>query len=242
MNAPVVIGAGALGLLLLTNKGVRAEEPRNDNWDKLFRIKAQYSGKPDDYRPKDFQKSQGVPLEAQKLYILNQYSFCLDAWANAFKLNRNEFRKKPSLTFLAYAAQTAFETAYGTMFQAPFNVANLTATKNEKNVIEGKDKNASGQTITQKFAVFDSYTACAERYIAFLSTFPRYKNSWKLFSRVHNELNPVEAKSLYMQLGSDGYYEFDKSKYGASCASIFQKHSPTIESAISAYTEGKSYG
>lgn len=103
------------------------------------------------------------------------------SWINPYKGNKNKWildmtvaYKKAGLNDNAIKnllAKNALESGYGTYAQGDFNFGNITTGSNwSGRYVQGRDSNANGQVIKQRFRAYDSLYDAVNDEIKFLSS------------------------------------------------------------------------
>lgn len=101
-------------------------------------------------------------------------------WENPYKNNRNKWVSEITSAYKALGlndnaiknliAKNALESGWGTSAQGDFNFGNITTGSNwSGRFVQGKDLNAAGQRISQKFRAYDSLEDYVRDEIQFLT-------------------------------------------------------------------------
>lgn len=101
-------------------------------------------------------------------------------WENPYKNNRNKWVSEITSAYKALGlndnaiknliAKNALESGWGTSAQGDFNFGNITTGSNwSGRFVQGKDHNAAGQRISQKFRAYDSLEDYVKDEIQFLT-------------------------------------------------------------------------
>lgn len=101
-------------------------------------------------------------------------------WENPYKNNRNKWVSEITSAYKALGlndnaiknliAKNALESGWGTSAQGDFNFGNITTGSNwSGRFVQGKDRNAAGQRISQKFRAYDSLDDYVKDEIQFLT-------------------------------------------------------------------------
>lgn len=101
-------------------------------------------------------------------------------WENPYKNNRNKWVSEITSAYKALGlndnaiknliAKNALESGWGTSAQGDFNFGNITTGSNwSGRFVQGKDRNAAGQRISQKFRAYDSLEDYVRDEIQFLT-------------------------------------------------------------------------
>lgn len=101
-------------------------------------------------------------------------------WENPYKNNRNKWVSEITSAYKALGlndnaiknliAKNALESGWGTSAQGDFNFGNITTGSNwSGRFVQGKDHNAAGQRISQKFRAYDSLEDYVRDEIQFLT-------------------------------------------------------------------------
>ena len=104
----------------------------------------------------------------------------LKKWENPYKNNRNKWVSEITSAYKALGlndnaiknlvAKNALESGWGTSAQGDFNFGNITTGSNwSGRFVQGKDHNADGQQISQKFRAYDSLGDYVRDEIQFLT-------------------------------------------------------------------------
>ena len=113
-------------------------------------------------------RSTGIPTENSK------------TWKNPYKNNRNKWVSEITSAYKALGlndnaiknliAKNALESGWGNSAQGDFNFGNITTGSNwSGRFVQGKDHNAAGQRISQKFRAYDSLEDYVKDEIQFLT-------------------------------------------------------------------------
>lgn len=101
-------------------------------------------------------------------------------WTNPYKNNRNKWVTEMTAAYKALGltdnaiknliAKNALESGWGNSAQGDFNFGNITTGSNWKGrFVQGRDHNAAGQRISQKFRAYDSLNDYVKDEIQFLT-------------------------------------------------------------------------
>lgn len=104
----------------------------------------------------------------------------LKTWENPYKNNRNKWVSEITSAYKALGlndnaiknliAKNALESGWGNSAQGDFNFGNITTGSNwSGRFVKGKDHNAAGQRISQKFRAYDSLEDYVKDEIQFLT-------------------------------------------------------------------------